>query len=264
MNAYLRTARVEALIGGSPVVEVDQSLRIAFSVRRDASSPTQPSSVTIYNLGQATENAARGADEVKIYAGYASTALLAEGQVRQVESTREGLERLTTIHLGQSDTRQATIYQSSHLEIPLPTLIADVVSAMGLRLHHTSSIIPHEVLGGWSYIGRARDVLTDLLTPRGIRWYELMGEIRFGAVEDIQASTVGRLSVSETTGMIGTPTLTERGVKVVTILDSRIEPSIEIEVSSEEISGTYSVISVLHRGDTWQGEYQSEMEAISL
>lgn len=68
--------------------------------------------------------------------------------------------------------------------------------------------------------------------------------------------------VSMRTGMIGQPTLTEKGIKVRTRIMPALLPNRLIELKSRTISGDYIIYAASHVGDTWEGEMYTEVKGI--
>ena len=279
---YIRRCNLTISRSGATVLQADESLRIVFKIRRDAAPATQPSTIQIYNLSEASEHliSERG-DMVRLEAGYQddALALVAMGEVRRIDSERVDLDRVTTIQIGQSDSKQKVPFVASYNIAPLPTIVADIVAAMGLSLHTsslnavTSNFV--EVLRDWSFIGRAKDALTTLLLPRGIRWYEQNEEIAFAMTDAQVVAPIDLFTrqnvaptfvhvISEASGMIGSPAPTEKGVKFKTLLDPSIVQNQRVRIQSEAINGDFTTITVLHVGDTRESEFATEVEAIGV
>ena len=271
---YIRRCNLTISRSGATVLQADESLRIVFNIRRDAAPETQPSTVQIYNLSEASEHliSERG-DIVRLEAGYQddALALVAMGEVRQIDSPREGLDRITTIQIGQSDSKVKLPFVRSYEMVPLRSLVADIVASMGLSLHQSVDRVIQlvEIVPSWTFTGRARDALTDLLNPRGIRWYEQNEEIAFAmgtrAVAPVNlVTTIDVHIISEASGMIGSPAPTEKGVKFKTLLDPSIVQNQRVRIQSEAINGDFTTITVMHVGDTREGGYETEVEAIGV
>ena len=198
--------------------------------------------------------------------------LVAMGEVRRIDSPREGLDRITTIQIGQSDSKVILPFFRSYSIAPLTTIVADIVTAMELSLNTsslnavTSNFV--EVLRDWSFIGRAKDALTYLLNPRNIRWYEQNEEIAFASGTRAVAPATPAIQqvhvISEASGMIGSPAPTEKGVKVDVLLDPSIVQNQRIRLQSEAINGDFTTITVEHQGDTREGVYKTAVEAIGV
>ena len=120
--------------------------------------------------------------------------------------------------------------------------------------------MPQETLGEWAYVGRCRDALDALLTPRGLRWYVLGGEVLFG--NDTGTIAAGAFTLSLSSGLIGSPARTEDGMKAKMVLNADIELGQTITLQSIQLTGEYKVKTILHQGDTWDGEWATGIEAV--
>ena len=259
LQQYLR--RCDLSIGG---LLIQETLRIVFSIRLGGDASQQPSTIQIYNLANATASAiTEKGMPVRLQAGYADTplGLLYDGQVRRGDTERHGLDRITTVAMGNMDRQKAIIFNRSYMRIALPALIRDIVSTMGLAHHSSLFIVPSEVLAEWSYIGRCRDALDALLTPRGIRWYVQGGEVLFG--NDVGQPLAGNFTLSQSSGLIGSPARTEDGMKAKMVLNADIELGQTITLQAVQLTGGYKVKTILHQGDTWDGEWATGIEAVT-
>ena len=276
---FLRLCIVTIMHGNSQIARFDESLRIVFSIRSDADSATQPSTIQIYNLTDATSSViSEVGDLVRVEGGYRSAglSLIGEGQIRRVDKDRMANDRITTINMGSSADRQVAeaIFNQSYQNVPLKTVVNDMISAMGVDPHESVDMaVPDETLASFEAIGPARQWLQKLMEPRGIRWWVQSGLVymaRHGDPLPEAATTridtppsAGTIAVSESTGMIETPSITEDGVKFRTLLNPQIQVDQDIRLESEIITGTYRTLIVAHNGDT-RGEWVTEVEAQSL
>ena len=259
LRQYLR--RLDLTIGERLIQE---TLRVQFNIRLGGDSAQQPSTIRIYNLAEDTASIMTVTDNaVSLSAGYADTltGLIYEGQVRRGDTERHGLDRITTLALGNSDSQKATIFTRSYAHISLRDIIRDISGIMGLAVHPSISIVPQETLAEWSYIGRCRDALDALLTPRGIHWHTTSQSIMFGAAASGTPNT-GSFTLSQASGLIGSPARTEDGMKAKMVLNADIDVGQTIIMDSVYLTGGYTVKTVLHHGDTWEGEWATDVEAI--
>ena len=247
---FLRRAEVTVSRGGSQVLKADESLRIVFNIRRDAAPETQPSTIALYNLAFETRQLIQEQDRVRLSAGYANTelALVAEGDIRRIDHERSDLDRISVIAIGQSDIKLASLFNRSYKTVALTDVVLDIVADMGLTVHYSIASLPAETLPEFAYIGRCRDALTELLQPRNFRWYEFMGQVAFATVMVGQNLPTGQVEISEATGMVGTPVVTEKGVRARVLLDPQIEPNAGATIISENVNGDYTIISVSASG----------------
>ena len=258
LQQYLR--RCDLNIGN---LLIQETLRIVFSIRLGGDSSQQPTTIRIWNLATATASTITEKDTpVMLQAGYADTplGLLYEGQVRRGDTERHRLDRITTVAMGNADEQKSILFNRSYMQIALPTLIRDIVGTMGLTAHPSISIVPNETLAEWSYVGRCRDALNALLMPRGIRWYNQGGMILFG--NDKGTPAAGAFTLSQASGLIGSPARTEDGMKAKMVLNADIELGQTITLQSIQLTGGYKVKTILHYGDTWDGEWATGVEAV--
>ena len=105
------------------------------------------------------------------------------------------------------------------------------------------------------------DALNALLTPRGIRWYPVGDQVFFGNNDGTPFA--GDFMLSQSSGLISSPARTEdSGMKAKMVLNPDIELGQRIFLESRQLEGAYRVKTVLHQGDTWGGDWATEIEAV--
>ena len=327
MPKYLRRARVEIVHAGNLLLSVDESLRIAFSIRKGSQSDGPSSEVKIYNLSRASESLIISRrDLVRVQAGYGDgkiLGLVGEMEIRNVTHERAGLDRITTMSLGASDTAktESVWSQSYEDEVLLPQIVTDIVDAMGLMLGPTD-IIPTVPVSDFSEAGKAYDALRDLLEPWGVEPYIEDSYVKFASLAPAATRTPVPVAVPRPTsiipvavptptptsiipvavptpaptpdftpspspssvatqeradaptprvptplavldeggGLIGSPSVTETGARAKMLLNTVLELDHLVEIKSELLNGRYTISSITHRGDTWSGEFVTEIE----
>ena len=303
MPRYLRRAKVEVFHMGNLLMSVDESLRIAFSVRTGAQSDGPSSEVKIYNLSRASGSPVMDKrDLVRVQAGYGDGRVLGivgEMEIRNVIRERMGLDRITTMTLGASDTAktESVWSQSYEGEVPLPVIVADIVDHMGLILAPMEPI-PDVLVSDFSEAGKAYDVLRDLLGPWGIESYVDNGNMRFRVLPSPPVFPYGPVALppsvptppvfpygpvalppsvptppvptprvstplavlDEGGGLIGSPSATEKGARAKMLLNTDLQLDQVVDIQSEMLNGMFQISSIVHRGDTWSGEFVTEIE----
>ena len=266
---YIRRCRLQVFHQGQRIVTVEDAMRIAFVIRKDSNQATQTSNVSIYNLAPPTASVIHlQGDSVRLEAGYEGNplGLLFEGEILpdRINHDRTALERITTIGLGNAHAaRTMTIFSRSYDRTTVRQIAQDIVAELGIPLDANSlALLPTDTVADWSFAGLAEDALTELLEPRGIRWYIVDCEMRFANAE--QAAIPAVFVLSEQTGMIGTPSPTDTGVRAKMVLNPDVELDQLVRVRSQYLNGQYAVTSVVHRGDTWEGEWATEIQATSM
>ena len=252
---------------------VVENLLIRFDIRREATSTPPAGTVDIYNLSDANETRIRErGSHVLLEAGYGEKAdRIFEGRVHRVERQRENLDRITRVHVGGSVAAEPTrsIFVQSYIgAVSVRDLIRDGVAELGLELGPID-LIPEDAIeggegDGFSYSGPTRIMLTERLRPLGLEWFEDNGGIvRISRIERTADDRPDGVLISEETGMIGTPTVTDEGLRVRSVLDARLNLDTRVRVKSvvAEVSDrAWKVVEVEHAGDNREGPYVTVVE----
>lgn len=286
---YLRTVRVELTDQFSTIVIED--LLIRFDIRLDGTDTPPSGQIDILNPADSTETRIRErATKFKLFAGYLYTppSLLMEGEIRRVERLREGLDRVTRIYLGGAiEAITTATFTKSYTKVTLREIVTDLVAEMDGVVLGALNAIPHNIeLEDLSHDGPAKYYLSARLKPFGFEWYEDNGVIKFRKIPtQAQAGQPGgtgagttpaatpappSIIISEETGMIGSPTITDEGVRVTTLLDNRLAPGVRFKVESDyliayergvEVStDTFVAAMVGHYGDNWTGSFYTDVD----
>ena len=264
MRQYLRQISVE-IEGADRSVLIIEELRITFDLRIDDQSSSSPSTVKIWNLAKASaSHIAEPEQIVRVKAGYgdiSNAEPIFDGEIRRILHERIGVDRVTTIVLGRSDSATSGTLVSISLAGParLRDLVRRVVDAMGLRIESVQVVPDEELEEGFFYNGSAKSALKNLLEPHKVTAYAVGGVMHFTHRDNEPER--GTFFLSHATGLIGTPSLTEdEGLRAKMALNRSIELSQLVEVSSEAVDGWFTVKTLVHRGDNWGGEFVTEIE----
>ena len=206
--------------------------------------------------------------QVLLEAGYGDTIeRIFDGRVRRVERQREGLDRITRIHVGGSvavETTRSVFVRSYEGSVSVRDLVRDGVEELGLTLGPIDLVPADAVEVDFRYNGPTRIMLTERLRPLGLEWYEDDGGVvRISRIEKTADDRPDGVVISEETGMIGTPTVTDDGLRVRSVLDARLRLDTRVRVESvvAEVSDrSWKVIDVEHAGDNRGGEYVTAVE----
>ncbi len=264
MRQYLRQISVE-IEGADRSVLIIEELRITFDLHIDDQSSSSPSTVKIWNLAKASaSHIAEPEQIVRVKAGYGdirNAEPIFDGKIRRVLHERTGVDRVTTIVLGRSDSATTGALVSISLVGPvrLRALVRRIVDAMGLRIESDHAVPDEEIEDGFFYNGSAKSALKDLLEPHKVTAYEVGDVMHFTHRDDEPER--GTFFLSHATGLIGTPSLTEdEGLRAKMALNGSIELGQLVEVRSEAVDGWFGVKTIVHRGDNWDGEFVTEIE----
>jgi hypothetical protein len=234
---------------------------------------------------------AAAAVQVRLEAGYLppplgsdTTALLNEigatsnalplifgGDVREIWTTREGTDWVTTLTAGDGDTANTKrVNKSFGPGTPLRFAIEQVCSELGLGLGQLPKEIASAALwdGGRQFpsgivlSGHGFTQLTRLLTTAGYRWTVQDGEI----VVVKRGSSFGTaVLLTPKTGLVGSPTPANDGrVSATSLLQPDLVPGRQVEFRAEHVTGHYLVETAAYVGERASQDWYVEIEAAPL
>lgn len=260
--AYFR----QASLAIAPPGIVIEGLRMSFEVRTAIQGDPGPSTITVTNLAEPTAREIQKDATARLSAGYRGYPIdqVYVGEIQEIEQEFEGRERLTTLTLepASRQARAAVTIATSYLgAVSLRTIVGDIAGKLGLAVGPLDAV-PELAVADYVHAGKAEDALTGLLRPRGVEWYEADGELLFRR-RGLANAQIGFV-LREDTGMIGSPALTENGFTARMRLSPLVRLNQRVYVESERLNATGKIISLEHRGDTWDGEWQTAFEAVAL
>lgn len=275
MQQYLR--KVRATLSGSagslvvnPGGIATHELKVAFEVSKGIESSQNTASVSIWNLNEGHRNSVgKELDDITLEAGYmppnggSNVGIIFKGQIRDVEHTRQGPDIITTISCGDGDKafRRATISKT----FPKGTAVKDVVEELYKQLEAEGIDrgewkFPEDMPDfkrPYSMCGSCSRELDTIGRGRGFYWSS-----QNGVMEIIPADGFvgGIVLITPRTGMVGTPTLTDNGVKVSALLNPEIRPGRRVRIESETLEmnaegGEYRVSQCTYAGDNRDDDF---------
>lgn len=282
MRQWLRKVRV-TFPGGfvvNPSDEVEQhELRVIFDVSRGISGSPNTFNIKLFNLNKYHRNAVgRELETVQIEAGYVppegggNLGIIAKGRIRDYQHDRDGPDIITTVSCGDGDLayRRATISKT----IPKGASVPDVVNELYKELEKQGISkgelkFPDDVKTfkrPYSMCGSCSRELDTLGRGNNFYW-----SIQNETLEIIPGDGYlgGKILVSPETGMVGTPTITDNGVKVKALLNPDARPNRLVEVRSEVLemnaqNNTYRISQLDFSGDNRDGDFLMSITGESL
>lgn len=279
MQQWLRKVRVTFLGGGSgfqvnPGELNDHELKVAFNISKGISGSSNTAEIKIWNLSENHRNSVgKELDDVMVEAGYipptgsGNVGIIFLGQIRDVEHTREGPDIVTTLSCGEGDKafRKATISKT----YPKGTPVKDVVEGIyeqfekqGIKKGEWK--FPENMEDfkrPYSMCGACSREMNTIGRGKGFYW-----SIQNGTMEVIPGDghLPGVVLLSPTSGLIGTPTITDNGVKAQALLNPEIRPNRTVKIESEVLEmngedGIYRVSQIEYSGDNRGGSFQVDI-----
>lgn len=278
MRQYLR--KVRATFNGGLTINPGginpHDIRIEFSIDKDASSSPNSAEITIFNLSEGHRNSVgKEFDKITLEAGYippegsGNVGVIFKGAVRDVEHRRAGPNILTIISCGDGSKalRRATISKS----FPKGTPVKDVVDELSKQLEKEGVSrgewkFPEDVESKtfkrpYAVCGSCSRELDTIGRGNGFYW-NLQNE----TMEIIPSDGFigGVVLITPETGMIGTPAITDNGVRVTALLNPEIRPNRRVQLKSDTLEmngddGMYRVTGVSYSGNNMDGEMKVDI-----
>lgn len=281
---WLRLVRVTVSgSGGSAIFDGGQApadgFKIDFTVSKGIGSKQNTATVTLWNLTKSNRSKlGEEFDQITLEVGYKDTGLstIFKGQIRDVTHDKSSPDISSAIECGDGD--EGVNKGAASKTFPAGTKPKEIVEHLRDQM---PKVEKGEIVGlddlpayrrpvtvfGWS----ARE-LDQLGREHGFYWSIQNG--KFNAVKNTK-HLGGDIVVSRESGMIGIPQETDKGVKVKTLLNPRIEPGKTIEVKSDFLDeesgkdkrdsdaggGKFRVQSVTHSGSSRGDEFYTEADA---
>lgn len=258
---------------------VIKDLRITFQVIKTDTESANTASISIYNLSRESANKiGRKGNNIALRVGYEDEGIksLFFGTITKATNRKTQTELILELECfdGIQNIQEKTITISYGIGTPAQQVLNDIVRVFGLPLTNTGFTITGQYANGYSFIGKVKDALTEVLGKSGYTWTIQNQQL----VVIIQGQTVQRtgLLISPNTGLISSPEFLEdidektvsedtpRRVKLKCLLFPQLFPGVEMQLESSVINGTFRVEKADSKGDNWEGEFITELEVTQI
>lgn len=252
-----------------------EGLRLAFRVEKGGDASPNKADLTIYNLSADSRAFVKKGMIVRLEAGYASNCkLVFTGSIELADHDHEGVDWVTKIHSadGVRAYRGIVLSESFGPKTTEESVIRAIAEKMKVTIGELKlNPRPKGLKGkqpkalfnkGVAISGAASAALTRLCSSRGLRWSIQDGVLQVLPYRE-QLSQLAVLLTPET-GLIGSPTATETGVKMVSLMQGGVNPGRAIQLQSAILKGVYLAENVKHEGDTHGNDWYTVVDAIKL
>lgn len=283
MRQYLRNAQL--VIGFETTARDFSGLRISFEVVKNKVTGRlqNAAQITVYNLNAGTRaRITEFGTFVELKVGYGNVArTLFHGKLRRAIHTHEGTEWKSTIYANEAalnELQEATISQSFKVGTPGLRIIQAVVESFGdvakdvafEALPQLPTLLSEKILTGSS-----KQAMDALAVDYGFEWGFNEGQLEVVGPDPNFSDQV--IDISASTGMVGSPVLTDLGVEVTTLLNPglRVNRKIRIksvgagvkvgQIETREIvptlqDGLYTIGQIVAVGDTHGNDWLSKIQ----
>lgn len=277
MRQYLRKVTAE-FSGGltlNPGGIGAHQIKIGFDISKSISGTANTATIEIWNLNESHRNSmGREFDAVTLKAGYlppeggGNVGIIFKGAIRDVEHRRQNSDIVTKITCGDGDKalRHATVSKSYPKGQPIIGVVEDIFAALAKEgIARGEWKFPEGMVRvfarPYAVCGSCRRELDTL--GRGHKFYwSLQNETMEIVAGD--GFIGGTVVLTPETGLVGTPTITDNGIKVSALLNPEIRPNRRVQVKSQVLEmnaadGMYRVSSVRFHGDNMTGEFLADI-----
>jgi hypothetical protein len=251
-------------------------LRVTFHVEKSGSATPNKATVEIYNLKEESRKYITKRMAFILGGGYVGNATqLFSGAVELIDHEQHGPDWVTKLenHDGVHAYRGLVLSESFKPGTTETAVVDAIARKMGVKVGDLKGLgirskADGKVLrkGQWNHgrtlSGTARAELDALCRRAGARWSiqdGVLQVLRLGQSLDDEA-----VVVSPATGLVGSPKVTETGVKFTMLLTGKLVPGKLVQLDTRYIKGNYVVENVVHTGDSHGHAWHTHIDAIHL
>lgn len=284
--------------GGDPTAP---QLKVQFEIIKTLDSTPNTAQVKIFNLNKTNEakiaNQKGGATEftdLLVNVGYQGAAkLIFRGNIKHAFHYRDKADYVTQIEAadGDKDYRQAKLNLTLAAGTTHSELVNAAVASFSTTKQGSVLISSKPRIRGHVFSGMTRDVLSNLARESTANWSIQDGALQIVPVNGVLPNRA--VVVNAATGMLSAPEISDRGIKVLCLLNPLIGINSVLQLDNYDImqrirkrrsltkntakvpdrnlvtvalnpDGLYKVIRVDHRGDTRGSQWETESYCISL
>ena len=264
-----------------------RELYIEFDIPANADDKADAVTVNIYNVSlQKAANFFPTTERritMRIWAGYNNNPnIIFTGTVNKASITVERPNSVLRFQASQLDALRNTSYNVSYppASVAPPRfrsrLVEEIIknarefSNIDLQINPTAfdridRASENRTVSGFTHEGMCADALTILLDPIDMNWFVHNGVFNVISKRNFDRFDTDPIIISERSGMIDTPRLTENGLDVRMLLTPTFIPGQNVVVHSRYISDIvpenkpFRIAKVSHRGNNWTGDMVTEL-----
>jgi hypothetical protein len=261
---------------------VISDLRVNFEITKSVLSFPNLCKLVIYNPNEETKSALQKKfTKIILNVGYeGDVRLLFKGEIRNIFQTKSGVDRLITVYAGdgERDWQNAAFNKTFTENVAISSAIEEVLKTFKEVTIGTLNGLPQvaDKLRGQTLSGSSKDILDQFADEYGFDWSIQDGEVITTPIESPLEGDEAVL-INAATGMLGSPTVTEIGADVSTLLNPRLLPNRAFKIESinsdiqlgnlffrnvkrTDAEGVYKIQEVTFKGDSREGDWVSSVK----
>jgi len=261
--------RVIRLLLGNEKESIEiNGLRIAFDIEKVIKSEPNDATITVYNLNDSNRDllTSKEYNRVELYVGYVadSPKLIFKGDIIKVVNEGDDLDIITTLKC--ADGYKAYMQSKTIRTMSAGQTDNDFVdqALKDLKTARGSIDLPNDraLPRGKVFMCDTKEVLNKIAKNNNADWSIQDGELI--VLPKNKALNEGYI-ISSSTGMIGSPRKTDKGIEVTTLCNPeyKIGGLVRIESRFKEYSGDFKIQSIKHSGDILADDWYSHLTCVS-
>lgn len=294
MARFNRVYKLSIGKAGREGIEISD-LRVTFDITKNTKEDPNECTIKIYNLSEQSRAVVETPDsKVILSAGYAeenSLIMTFAGAIVDAYTYFDQADVVTELSVadGYIELRDTAVSLGYAGGVKASLIINDIAKQMGLTLQLGDELNDRTWVNGFSHYGPARDALHKVVRGTGLEW-----SIQNQTLQVIKAMGTTRRSavvLGADSGLIGYPKRNREGAKEkarvndrvsgrsADIVSSRqqktgwtvrslllpwINPGDLVKMESRTIQGFWRVDSLRHIGDSFGGDWQTELNLVEI
>lgn len=237
--------------------------RIRFKVNKIIENTPNQNSIWIYNLGPDSRGIfGQINNTVILEAGYGDQSeVIFRGNISRTRTRKVGPDYVTHVECGDG----LFAWTNSRIDVAFNagTNIKDMVNtlkgALGVGSGEQREVPSKTIPNGRVFSGPTRNHLSEVLENEEMDWSIQDGNLVI--LPKGASSGVPAILLSPSTGLVGIPEQKDVGIEFKALLNPKIKPFQNVVILSKFVNGTYRCLKVAHQGDTFSGQWETQVEA---
>lgn len=231
-----RRCQVVTGTGGNGIL-VEDPLKITAEITKTLERTPNTALIKLYNLSPDTEAKVKGEfDEVIVIGGYGTNMLqVFRGNIRHTAGGRDGNDRIFEIDAadGDRDFREAFVTTTIGPNSSQGELLSTALASMVDTVKGYIGVPDRKFIRGRTFVGLARDLLDDIAGYHDANWSIQDGQLQIVPAQSTLPTEA--FVINADTGMLGSPELDDKGIRVSTLFNPHIQPNGKIWLDNNDI-----------------------------
>jgi len=257
---------LELKIGNRKESIVINNLRVTFSIKKTLTSEPNTGEISVYNLNDSNRNLITSKQytflELSVCYKDDVLRLIFCGDILKVENKLTGQDIITTMKCadGHRAYTEKTIVKTMEKGQKDSDFLNEAVSSFGVQRGSINLPNDRALPRGKVMMCDTRDVMHKIAINNNADWSIQDDQLVVIPKNKALANNEGWV-ISRTTGMIGSPQKTDKGLEVTTLCNPqyRIGSLVRVESKLTEYNGDYKVKSIEHNGDLGGTNWHSKL-----